>query len=328
MNPAKFLLHVAALVALTALAACGAAPDVDSSEEENDETLTAELAVKGTPFGPAALPESEFGAPFTSTVVGMWAGADKEDLLDVLNLARAKGVGLALSLAPIGRQTFYIEDGCGAGKDCGFDLAKWKAWVARWKGINLKPYVDDGTLVVHYLLDEPYCAACWDGKAVPFDAVDAAARYSKELFPYLPTAVRAAPTILESKTNWQYLDTAWAAYLASHGDIDKYIATQVSTAKQLGLGLVFSLNVINGGVMQDPCPVDLATKDGRCAMTASLLKTAVKKMLENDYACAVSMWSRSDSYNGDDYFKRSDVKNAVGALMPIAKARPRPPCRR
>jgi hypothetical protein len=312
---------------LPALVACGAAADVES-EEEGDETLTAELAVKGTPFGPAGLPENEFGSPFTSTVLGMPTNADKQDLIELLDRARARGVGLALALAPIGRATYYITDGCGPGKDCGFSLSKWKAWVARFKGMNLKPYVDDGTLVMHYMLDEPYCAECWDGKAVPFDDVDRAAKYSKELFPYLPTAVRAAPTVLKSKTNWQYLDTAWAAYLARHGNIDTYITTQVNTAKSLGLGLVFSMNVINGGVKQDPCPVDLGTRDDLCSMTATLFKTAAKKMLENPYACAVSMWSRSDAFNGDKYFGRTDIKNAVADLMPIAKARPRPPCRR
>ena len=91
---------------------------------------------------------------------------------------------------------------------------------------------------------------------------------------------------------------------------------------------MFALNVINGGVVQNPCPVDLGTHDEKCSMTASLFKTAAKKMLANPYACAVSMWSRSDSFNGDQYFGRTDIKNAVAELMPIAKARPRPPCRR
>jgi hypothetical protein len=319
--------RIAALLGLCVLAACGG-EDFSDADEELEDTVTEGLAVKGTPFGPSALPENEFGNPFTSTVAAMHQGADQQDLLELLNLARAKGVGLALSLVPIGRSTYYIDNGCGAGKDCGFDLAKWKTWVNRFKTMNLKPYVDDGTIVVHYMLDEPNCAACWDGKAVPFDAVDAAAKHSKALFPYLPTAVRAAPSVLKSKTNWQYLDTAWAAYLARHGNIDEYIANQVSTAKSLGLGLVFALNVINGGVEQDPCPVNLGTQDGKCSMTATLMKTAAKKMLDNPYACAVAMWSRSESFNGDTYFNRTDVKNAVGYLMPIARARPRPPCRR
>jgi hypothetical protein len=42
-----------------------------------------------------------------------------------------------------------------------FDLGKWKARVNRFRGVDFYSYVRDGTIIGHYLIDEPYDAHNW-----------------------------------------------------------------------------------------------------------------------------------------------------------------------
>ncbi len=37
-----------------------------------------------------------------------------------------------------------------------FSLSKWKARVDRFRHVNFSSFVSDGTVIAHYLIDEPY----------------------------------------------------------------------------------------------------------------------------------------------------------------------------
>ena len=71
------------------------------------------------------------------------------------------------------------------------------------------------------------------------------AKYSKQLWPNMPTIVRAEPSYLGR--NHQYLDAAWAQYLYRQGQrrVD-FLRRNVSAAQDRGLGLVVGLNVLKG----------------------------------------------------------------------------------
>ena len=71
-----------------------------------------------------------------------------------------------------------------------FSLTKWKARIDRYDNVNFDAYVKDGTLIGHYLIDEPNDPANWNGQTISGTTLDEMARYSKQKWPNLPTIVR------------------------------------------------------------------------------------------------------------------------------------------
>jgi hypothetical protein len=189
-----------------------------------------------------------------------------------------------------------------------FSLTKWKARVDLFKGIDFDSYISDGTIVGHFLLDEPNDAKNWNGQPVSPSVVEQMAQYSKQLWPGLPTIVRTEPDYLGS--NHKYLDAAWAQYLARRGDVNDYIKRNVADAQQRGLGLVVGLNVIDGGT-------PTGTK-----MTASQVESWGSALLSSTYPCAFIMWT----YNST-YLSSAGIGRAMDALRRKAENRSVRTCR-
>jgi hypothetical protein len=119
--------------------------------------------------------------------------------------------------------------------------------------------------------------------------------------------------LAQAPFRWKYLNTAWSQYSARKGDVNAWIQTQVSYAKQEGLGLVVGLNWLDGGTSASGIP---GTRSGSYAMSASQLKTFGSALATNPYACAMYGWKYSSSY-----FGRSDIKAAVEAVAALARNR-------
>jgi len=178
----------------------------------------------------------------------------------------------------------------------------WKARVDRYAAIDFSSYIADGTIIGHYLIDEPQCSSCWGGEPVSRDTLEAMAQYSKQYWPTMTTIVRAAPTWLAGYPGqYVYLDAGWAQYTLLQGDINSYLADNVAAAKSKGLGLVVGLNVLKGGA-------------NLTSLTASQVKTFGSVLLGSPYPCAFISWQ----YNAD-YFSRSDIKSALDFLSKKAK---------
>jgi hypothetical protein len=82
--------------------------------------------------------------------------------------------------------------------DGSFNLAKWKARIDLFRGYDFAKYVSAGTVIGHYLVDEAACAKCWGGKTLTYSQMEEMSRYSKSIWPTLPTGVRAPPSLLGS----------------------------------------------------------------------------------------------------------------------------------
>ena len=157
------------------------------------------------------------------------------ELLSQLADIKSRGGRIVLMLA--GSQPNYLN------RDGTFSLSMWKERIDRFRGIDFSSYVKDGTIIGHYLIDEPYDPANYGGQAVTGATIDEMARYSKSIWPGMLTIVRSEPYLIKWSGNYQYLDAAWAQYLARKGDPTDYINKNVSAAKQMGLGLITGLNL-------------------------------------------------------------------------------------
>ena len=177
-----------------------------------------------------------------------------------------------------GSQNYYV-DSYG-----NFSFTKWKQRVDMFRSINFASYITDGTIIGHFLIDEPSDPANWNGKVIPQATVEAMAKYSKQIWPGMATIVRAESTWLAQWTgSYQYLDAAWAQWVYRKGDPLDYIKRNVADAQKKGLAVVAGLNILRGG-------------DNRYPLTAAQVKTAGAALLSSTYPCAFMSWQYDSPY--------------------------------
>jgi hypothetical protein len=241
----------------------------------------------GMPFGTWALPDNMFGDIYNGAVRNI----DPSQLLSELAVIKARGGKVILAMAG---QEDHFKDGSGH-----FSFSLWKGRIDRFRSVNFNSYIDDGTVIGHYMIDEPNDPVNW-GDPVPGTMLDQMAAYSKSIWPKMATVVRVEPDYLDA---WTYhnLDAAWAQWVTRKGDPGDYIRGQVATAQKLGLKLVTGLNIRKGAPDRQP-------------LSASVMLSAGSALLSADYPCAFISWE----YDAD-LLARSDVKSAMTQLSQKAE---------
>jgi hypothetical protein len=332
---------------LLALAACGGsdqlspsdgtlaagdslAPPVDSTAVPTDSTLIpidstviltgdsanivpalAGGAAPGIVFGTFNLDLTMLGSLHTGSLILPTPYTMPTDLAT----ARARGARVVLRLSG--------SDSRVKNADGTFSLSKWKTWVDRFKTVNFSSYITDGTIVGHYLADEPYIPGRWGGKAISQATIEQMAQYSKQLWPGMITFVRAPPSWLASSTiTYRYLDAGWTQYASYQGDPTKWITNEVAKAKLKGLGIMVGANVLDGGNGSSGIR---GTLSGKYSMSAAELRKYGHALLNQTYACGWFNWSYL--YTGKTYMSRPDIKSAMTELSNKAKAHVKTSCR-
>jgi hypothetical protein len=238
---------------------------------------------------------------------------EPSNILSWLSGARAKGGRAVIKLSK-GRDS-YVKNSDGT-----FSLTKWKSLVNSYRNVNLGPYISDGTIIGHYLIDEPHRTSRWGGKAISQATLEAMAKYSKELWPQMTTFVRVAPSYLASASvTYRYLDAGWTQYTAGKGDATNWVNAETAAAKRKGLGLVVGMNVINGGNGSSNIR---GSRSGKWSMSASEIRKYGSAMLGQSYACAFFSWQHNTEYYG-----RSDIKSAMADVSAKARSHVKTSCR-
>lgn len=173
------------------------ADPVGGSDNEAAATLS------GIVFASSALTVSQINAVHT----GLVEAPTPSGLLSFLSQVRAKGGRVLIKLAG-GESTYKNPDGT-------FNLTKWQSGVDRYRNLDFSSYVADGTIVGHFLVDEPHFASRWGDKGIPQTTVEAAAKHSKQRWPNMPTLVNAPANWLASvPVTYVHLDAGWAMFRA------------------------------------------------------------------------------------------------------------------
>lgn len=261
----------------------------------------------GIPFGVFHLPMGMYGEPFTSSLVN--TSSSTSSLIPYLEAARKTGVRVVVSF--VGSAAKYKN------KSGAFDLAMWKKRVDAYRNVDFSTYVTDGTIIGHYILDEPHDAANWAGKTVPQATVDEMARYSKSIWPSMPTIIRGWPAYLKGY-QYRYLDAAWAQYSDRFGSVSQFLSENVRDSKASGLALVVGLNQLAGGSKKGLT----GFISGKYAMTADELGSWGKALINEPYACAFLSWAYDSKY-----LSRPDIKQTNGELAQAARSRSSKSCR-
>jgi hypothetical protein len=260
-----------------------------------DDPVLAAATRRGIPIGHFAQPLSSYGSLYN----GGHGNFSPRTIVKELSAIRARGGRVVIPFA--GSPRYYRENGR-------FSLSKWKARVNRFRHANLSQFINDGTIIGHYMIDEPNDPANWRGSPVPPSMLEQMAKYSKQLWPNMPTIVRVRPSYLSR--NHRYLDAAWAQYLARHGSPDSFIRKNVADAKARRVGLVVGLNVLKGG------------KPVKTRMSASEVKSWGSTLLNSTYPCAFISWTYSR-----DYLSSRGMGDAMRALRRKAESRGSKSCR-
>jgi hypothetical protein len=303
----------AVALGLLAVVATACAGDGDHVGPSTGTELVpvAQLGSAGTQPGIVFASSRLTVSQINSVHTGMVYTVTPSNVRTFLSSMRAKGGRVLIRFS--GENDYKNTDGT-------FNFTKWKSQVDRYRTIDIKSYIDDGTIVGHFILDEPHFSSRWGGQIIPQATVEQVAQYSKQRWPTLPTLVSAPPTWLAAAAvTYTYLDAGWATFRAQNGDPSTWGASQVRKAKSKGLGLVAGLNILDGG---DGSSGIRGTQPRTWAMSAAELKSYGTALLSQSYMCAFAMWRYSDTY-----YSRTDVKSAMANLSQQARNHARTSCR-
>lgn len=248
-------------------------------------------------FGPKQLPSRLFGQPpFTGAYVNAGSAAN---LAHLLPLARAQRMHLILKLVST-RTLFVNPDGT-------FSLVLWKHHIDRLRGIDLGPYVADGTVIGAELVNEPHNSSKWGGRIISKQELDAAAAYAKSIWPYLPVGAGRSDYLL-TYAPWQHLDFGHSQYHMRKGDIKLWRTRTVEESRRAGVALLLSLNFYAGGI-------------GNTPMTPEEVQRFGSVLAADTYACALTGYVYDEKY-----FSAPGISHAFAAVAFIAASHPAPSC--
>lgn len=138
-----------------------------------------------------------------------------------------------------------------------------------------------------YLIDEPFCAHCWGGRAArQADLVTYANYFRKKIDPdhLVPMAIRVAPSLLVETGNWgNSIDVAWTVWRTNMpSSLKSTMDHEWGIAKNHGWKMVGAINAghCNGG-SSAPC-------------TASQVRQFLPVILKHPGVCASINWKWYD----------------------------------
>jgi PKD repeat protein len=237
----------------------------------------------------------------------------------VARIRAARALGVKLILVMTAGHAPYITNGS-------FDFDKWKARMNLFNTAAIKAEVNaglqDGTVLGAAMVDEPNFRD-WGGWFTK-PRLDLLADHLHSIFPALPAGVVIVHWWREHEI-YQKVDFIVSQYdwwQSPHGPgggmsglIDPWITAALEIAAQNGIKIMFSMNVINGGIqdLTEPiswtCPVGntMTTTNGQgmrfpvCQMNPIQVETWGKKLIENGQA--LLMWKYYSDHASDPRFQ-------------------------
>jgi hypothetical protein len=198
-----------------------------------------------------------------------------------------------------------------------FSFAKWKAKLNTFNTQAIRAAVDtavrDTTIPFVTLMDEPDNPSWGPTGTMTHALVDSMSVYSKSIFPTLKTGV--AVTWKWEKTT-QYpshsVDLIISQYSFSADTIvQRYVDSAVVSAKRQLVGLMLSMNVLDGG----------GRTFGSAQMTAAQVKNFGNVLVSAPFSCGLLMWKWDDTFMAN-----AGNKASFDSVAATAARRPAKPC--
>lgn len=247
------------------------------------------------------------------------ACADPRDAIGTM-LPQARAAGIRMTLRMTGDHERYTRNG-------DFDVHAWKAQLAPWLGSGVQPYIDDGTLVGHMLLDDIHT---FPGDPPTAAELEEMARYSKSVLPGLMTYVRERATQMPVPDGgtYAYVDANVNQYKALDGDVREWAVAESTQSRALGLGLIHGLNLPDGGDGRSGQP---GWRPDRFAMSADEVREYGAVMADVDGVGMFLNWEYdneepwTDGSIGATYLRQPDMEAALRELGELVAQKPAVP---
>ncbi len=215
--------------------------------------------------------------------------------------ARAKGMSIVLAMTG-GAHDRYKTAGV-------FDEAKWRAAMDTYDTPAIQAAVADGvadgSIIGNSVMDEPQqsgtTAKDWGPPGTMTKArVDGLCGYVKQIFPTLPVGVGHDHAAFEPGNSYQVCEFFMPQYAARKGGVNAWRDAALAMAARDGLAVLFSMNLLNGGVQDKSGPWDCAGTGGlgerspNCRMTAAQVRDFGKTL--GTAGCAMLSWKFDSSF--------------------------------
>jgi hypothetical protein len=280
----------------------------------------------GIPFGPYDLwagdTSMEPNTGFFSASIG---SINATNIIARIDVARQSHKRLVLAMTG-GSHWNYLTDGV-------FDLAKWQAKMETYNTPAIKAAVAaavaDGTIIGNSVMDEPNVTGGGDGNTwgpagtMTKARVDGLCGYVKNIFPTMLVGVVHNHQTFEPTKSYQVCEFLVDQYSWRKGDVNQFIDAGLAMGRRDGLGIIFSMNILNGGFQaaldgQWNCPLD--TTGGRgsfepnCRMSAQQVREW--GTLLGSAGCGLMMWKYDDSFMANTANQQAfrDVANTLASL--------------
>lgn len=212
-----------------------------------------------------------------------------------------------------------------------------RAELATWPWPGICARVQDSTIIGFFIGDD-VTAKEWGPAplAVRLAQWDSIGGLIQAECPNAPIAIRALPTQLEPRAEWQSVTTAWAQYAGPrrHGTPEQFFAPQIASAKRQRFGLVAGVNLLNGGcgpsggrfclpdVPGDTLP---GTRQNLYQVSAAEFIYYKTVAMSDTYVCASVDWGWGPNFRSD-FHERAEIQSAAKALGVIAGKRAQTSC--
>lgn len=211
-----------------------------------------------------------------------------------------------------------------------FDYSKWKAKMDSYNTPTIRAAVAaaiaDGTIIGNSVMDEPANHTpknSWGPVGtMTKERVDGMCKYVQDMFPGLPVGVVHDHRLLDPTKNYQHCDFLLSQYRMAKGDVREFRDGGLAFARQSGIAIAFSLNVIHGGEPGTDCEKWGDDPNGvLCPMTAEQVRSWGVTL--GSAGCALNMWRYEQAY-----FDKPEIQRALYELAGSLAKLPAKSCRR
>ncbi|MGI9040135.1 MAG: hypothetical protein ACR2HK_03355 [Gemmatimonadales bacterium] len=278
----------------------------------------------GLPFGPSQQLGRSGGvvAPFSMSS----DAADAVNIVSRINAARAGNYTLMLSMTG-GKHERYMSTIGGVQQ---FDERKWRSKMDTYNTPAIKAAmaqgVADGIIIGNLVMDEPHVSGGGDGNTwgprgtMTKLRVDGMCSYVQQIFPTLPTGVFHQHDTFEPNKSYKVCDFITVQYNHRRGSVTAFRDEALALGRRDGHAIMFSLNILNGGVQDKDGNVDCAGTGGRgtfginCRMTADQVREF--GMVLGPAGCGLFMWRYDPEFVSDPENQRAfrDIGGRLATL--------------
>ncbi len=309
---------------------CFVTASVEGKSATTEVVLLTNIPGQGIPFGISDL----WISPTSMQSLGVATFTSSHDYIlpnefvSHISAARARGIHVLLSLTG-GSHDRYKTAGV-------FDMGKWRATMDTYNTAAIRSAVADavadGTIIGNTVMDEPQQSGT-DSKAWGPEGtmtkirVDSLCAYVKAAFPTLPMGVVHDQSIFQPDSSYRECEFFLSQYANRKGNVDAWRDAAVALAQRDGMKVIFSINLLDGGVQDRTGPLDCAGTGGlgthglNCQMTPTQVRDWGKKL--GQVGCAMLSWRYDAAFvaKPENQAALSDIAIALSRL-------PRKPCGR